>query len=81
MNIPIPEVVKSTLEANNIAYVYYDSTGLVNAIDKRNVTQSYYCTTGTAVFRASNDRYEKRRVTKRCWTIADFVKALKEPII
>lgn len=81
MYIEMPDEVRDALSDNEIAYVYYDNTGLVNAFDCRGVIQSFYVTTGTAMFRASNNKYEKRRETMRNWSISQFIKALNEPIV
>lgn len=50
---------------SSLKYVTYPQTKLINAEDFNGIIQSYYASTGTAVFRDSNNKFKQRRVTVR----------------
>lgn len=55
----------STFNSSNLAVSAYPQTMLINAEDCDGTVQSYYASTGTAIFRMSNDKFDKRRMTVR----------------
>lgn len=55
----IERVAKSGLQ-----YKVYPQTKMINVTDVDNVIQSYYTTTGTAVFRDGNDKFKSHRHTE-----------------
>lgn len=67
------KIILSALDDIDIAYTPYPQTRLINAEDCDGTTQSYYASTGTAIFRMSNDKYDKRRKTVRNMRIDDFI--------
>ena len=58
---------------SGLQYQVYPSTRMINMADTDGIVQSYYASTGTAIFRDSNNRYRQNRVTVRDMSPADFV--------
>lgn len=56
----------------------YPNTFLINAQDCDGVWQSYYASTGTAIFRDGNDKYKSRRVTVRNMPLRRFMDLCKD---
>lgn len=63
--------------AADVAYIGYDRTKMVNVTDVDGTVQSFYTTTGTAVFRDGNDKYKSRRHTERNMTFERFLSLCK----
>jgi hypothetical protein len=59
---------------SSLKYVTYPQTKLINAEDYNGIIQSYYASTGTAIFRDSNNKYKQRRVTVREMPCEQFIK-------
>ena len=59
---------------SSLKYVTYPQTKLINAEDYNGIIQSYYASTGTAIFRDSNNKYKQRRVTVRDMPCEQFIK-------
>lgn len=55
----------SKVEVSGLKYKVYPQTKMINVTDVDNVIQSYYTTTGTAVFRDGNDKYKSHKHTER----------------
>lgn len=60
-------------------YQSYPKTRLINVTDKFEVIQSFYTTTGTAVFRDSNNKYKQQRKTVRDMDYAEFIRLCSNP--
>ena len=57
----------------DLAFVPYPQTRLINAEDCDGTMQSYYASTGTAIFRMSNDKFDKRRMTLKNMKPDEFI--------
>ena len=55
----------------------YPNQWLINIIDSDGVTQSYYTTTGTAIFRDGNDKYKSKKKTLRDFSYDKFITLCK----
>lgn len=66
------EIVSMFRQAN-LAIATYPQTRLINAEDCDGTTQSFYASTGTAIFRMSNNKFEKRRITVKNMRAEEFV--------
>ena len=64
----IAEVAKTGLE-----YKVYPSTKLINVTDVDGIIQSYYASTGTAMFRDGNDKYKSHKHTERNFSLERFL--------
>lgn len=53
------------VKAMGLEYKDYPQTKLLNVTDVDGVIQSYYCSTGTAVFRDGNNKYKSKKHTER----------------
>ena len=53
------------VEISGLKYKIYPQTKMINVTDVDNVVQSYYCSTGTAIFRDGNDTYKSHKHTER----------------
>lgn len=53
------------VEVSGLRFKIYPQTKMINVTDVDNVIQSYYCSTGTAVFRDGNDKYKSYKHTER----------------
>ena len=63
---------------SGLKYTTYPQTKLINAEDYNGIIQSYYASTGTAVFRDSNNKYTQRRVTVREMPCDEFIRLCKD---
>ena len=52
------------VEVSGLRFKIYPQTKMINVTDVDNVIQSYYCSTGTAVFRDGNDKYKSHKHTE-----------------
>ena len=59
------EKIYKQVEASGLKFAVYPKTFLVNVIDCDGITQSYYASTGTAMFRDGNDwkKNQSKKVT------------------
>lgn len=62
------KVVQKELE-----YTSYRNTWLINVTDQDGVIQSYYASTGTAVFRDGNNKYTSAKHTERNFSFDRFL--------
>ena len=62
---------------SGLQYKVYPQTKMINVTDVDNVIQSYYTTTGTAVFRDGNDKYKSHRHTERDMPFERFLSLCK----
>ena len=53
------------ISRSGLGYTTYPQTKLINVEDYNGIIQSYYASTGTAVFRDCNNKFKQRRVTVR----------------
>lgn len=51
--------------AFGLSYKGYQQTKMINVEDEDGIIQSYYTTTGTAVFRDGNNKYKSHKHTER----------------
>lgn len=65
------------LRNTNLRFVGYPQTKHINVTDVDNVVQSYYTTTGTAVFRDGNDKYKSAKHTERGMSLERFIALCK----
>lgn len=65
--------VLSMFQSANLAITPYPQTRLINAEDCDGTTQSFYASTGTAIFRMSNDKFDKRRITLKNMKPEEFI--------
>ena len=56
----------------------FPDTRLINAQDCDGVWQSFYVSTGTAIFRDGNDKYKSRRVVVRNMPLQRFIDLCKD---
>lgn len=62
-----------------LQYQSYPKTRLINVIDKFGVTQSFYTSTGTVIFRDSNNKYNQQRKTLWDMDYAEFIRLCSNP--
>ena len=60
-----------------LPYKLYRDTYLINVTDVDGIIQSYYASTGTAVFRDGNDRFKSHRHTEKNMSIERFISLCK----
>lgn len=65
--------IVSKFKDANLAIATYPQTRLINAEDCDGITQSYYASTGTAIFRMSNDKFDNRRITLKNMAVDEFI--------
>lgn len=65
------------IRAVGLDFKVYPTTGLINVTDVDGVIQSYYTTTGTAVFRDGNDKYKSKKHTERNMAFGRFLALCK----
>ena len=65
--------VVSRIEATGLPIKTYPNQYLINVTDVNGVVQSYYASTGTAVFRDSNDKYNSKKHTEKNLSNRRFV--------
>lgn len=61
------------IEHSGLKFTPYPQTKLINVEDKYGIIQSYYASTGTAVFRDSNHKYNAQRRTVRLMMCDEFI--------
>lgn len=66
-------IVRLYFRDSGLPYQTYASTRMINMTDVDGIVQSYYASTGTAVFRDGNNKYRQKRVTVHDMPPADFV--------
>ena len=59
---------------SGLKYKEYPNTYQVNVTDVDGTIQSYYASTGTAIFRDGNDKYNSQRHTERGMALDKFLK-------
>lgn len=69
--------VADILEDNEFQYKVYNRGIQFNVIDSDGIIQSFYPTSGTMLFHASNERSDRRVETIRNGSIEDFMKMLR----
>ena len=72
------DVALNEFKISGLEYTTYPKTKLINAEDYNGIIQSYYASTGTAVFRDSNNKFKQRRVTVRNMPCTQFIKLCKD---
>lgn len=65
------------LELAGLQFKAYPSTYMLNVTDADGVVQSYYVTTGTAIFRDGNDRFKQHRHTEHDMPFERFLALCK----
>ena len=70
--------VVDMFESAGLQIKTYPQTYLINAQDCDGVWQSYYASTGTAVFRDGNDKYKSRHHTERHMPVMRFIQLCKD---
>ena len=71
------EFMLKIFEESGLKFVPYPQTYMVNAEDEDGVIQSYFTSTGTAVFRDGNDKYKSQKHTERDMPVDDFIALCK----
>ena len=69
--------VVSKIESAGLSYKLYPNTYLVNVTDTDNIIQSYYTSTGTAIFRDGNDKYNSQKHTEKDMSVDRFIALCK----
>lgn len=65
------------VETSGMSYKTYPSNGLINVTDIDGTVQSYYTTTGTAIFRDGNDKYKSKKHTEHNMSFDRFLSLCK----
>lgn len=63
----------SKVESAGLFCKVYPNNYLINVTDTDGIIQSYYASTGTAMFRDGNDKYKAQRHTERGMTLDRFI--------
>lgn len=71
--------IADILDENNFCYKVYNRGVQFNIKDIEGVIHSFYPTTGTMLFHASNDRSDRRTKTIREGSLDRFLRMLKNP--
>ena len=61
------------VEVSGLKYKVYPQTKMINVTDVDNVVQSYYCSTGTTIFRDGNDTYKSHKHIERDMSFDRFL--------
>lgn len=61
------------VKESGLNFKVYPNTYLINVTDYEGVVQSFYCSTGTAIFRDGNDRYKQNRHTEYDMKLERFI--------
>lgn len=69
-------VVRKVIDAG-LSYKLYRDTYLINVTDVDGIVQSYYASTGTAIFRDGNDRYKSQKHTEKNMPLDRFISLCK----
>lgn len=70
------EEFATTMQAfkdSGLSYQAYPQTRMINMTDADGIIQSYYASTGTAVFRDGNNKHRQKRVTVHNMSPLEFV--------
>lgn len=62
---------------SGLEFESYPNTYLINVTDTDGVVQSFYTSTGTAVFRDGNNKYRSQRHTERNMKLERFISLCK----
>lgn len=65
--------VVSEVEKTGLSFKAYPETYLINVTDISGIVQSYYASTGTAIFRDSNNKYHSQKHTERGMQLNKFL--------
>ena len=69
--------VVSKIESAGLFCKVYPNNYLINVTDTDGVIQSYYASTGTAIFRDGNDKFKSQKHTEHGMTADRFIALCK----
>ena len=65
--------IVAQVKATGLEYKEYPNNYLINVTDVDGVVQSFYSSTGTAIFRDGNDKYKQKRHSEYNMTVERFL--------
>lgn len=69
--------MEAKVKTTGLEYKSYPNNYLINVTDTDGVVQSFYCSTGTAIFRDGNNRYKQNKHTEYDFSFDRFLDLCK----
>lgn len=73
MNKELFQEYEEKVKATGLEYKVYPNNYLINVTDVDGVIQSFYSSTGTAIFRDGNDKYKQKKHSEYNMTLERFL--------
>lgn len=71
------EKMKEKFSESGLNFTPYSSNYMINAVDEDGIIQSYFTSTGTAIFRDGNDKYKSKKHTINFMSVNEFIALCK----